>query len=174
MNVLWKAINANKFFVKDNRMTESNPYATPNSEIRNIDIRSGRPGWVWVILISYVFSVIMTLVSIGLLLAGKIPIPIESKQYLDHLTIADYGASLLTMCLNLTAAVLLFRLRRISLHFFMIALSISVIYTIWRAITTGWLDLAGGSGATGVLFGYGLKVVVCFYVWRLKNDGVLN
>jgi len=149
-------------------MTEPNPYAAPKSEIGSLNVSSGRPGWVWVIFIFYAFSFISTVVSYGLLLSGKISIPTDKQQYLNGLTSVDYAVSLLMVVINVVAALLLFRLKKISLHFFMLALLISVLYTIWRAATTGWLGAVGGAGIVSLLFSYGLKIAICFL--RVEAD----
>jgi hypothetical protein len=153
---------------------ELNPYTAPKAEIRSKDMAHGRPGWVWAIFILYLFSAISTVASYGLIMAGAIDLPEPQKQYLASLTASDYVLSFLTAGINLVAAIHLFRLRKISFHFFMAALLLGAVVMAWQVITNDWVSAAGGRSVAGVIFSYGLKIAICVYVWRLANTGVLK
>lgn len=154
-------------------MTESNPYATPKSELRGPGATGGRPRWVWAIFIFYMFSAVATFFSFYAVYSGAIPLPEEQKRYLADLTAFDHILSFGILGINLVAAVQLFRLRRISVYLFAAALSLGVLMTTWKISTKGWLAATGGSGSS-VLFGWAIAVAICLYAWRLARKGVLK
>lgn len=153
---------------------ELNPYSTPRAELQSQNLKPVRPGWVWAIFILYVLSAISTVASFGLIMSGSLDLPEDQRQYLANLSATDYAISFLIASINLTAAILLFRLRKASFHFFMASLLLNVLVTIWHATTNGFYPAAGGAGIVGILASYAFRVAICFYVWRLVRNGTLK
>ena len=155
-------------------MTNSNPYATPSADVRDTDIAPRRPVWVWIIFVFYVFSAASTLISYFLLFSGAINIPEEQKQYMANLTFADHALTFLMGTVNLVAAVLFFRLKKVSAYLFPASFVVGLLMTLWHVATKGWLTAMGGSGLIGALFGWAIAGAVCAYAWRLRKNGVLK
>lgn len=137
-------------------------------------MQNKRPGWVWVISIFYFISAVWTLLSIYLIYYGEIPLEAEQKQYFDSLTTLDLATSIGLGGLNFLGAVSLFMLKKVSYYFFGITLFASIVFTLWHALTTGWLAALGGSGITGAVLGFVLAITVFLYVKRLKERGILS
>ena len=155
-------------------MTDSNPYAAPSAVVRDPDTTAGRPVWVWIISVLYIFSAGSTLVSYFLLFSGTLGIPEEQRQYLASLTVFDHALTFLMGAVNLLAAVLFFRLKKISAYIFPANFAFGLIVTIWHAATRGWLGAMNGPGFVGYLVGSAMAIGVCAYAWRLRKTGVLK
>ena len=155
-------------------MTNSNPYATPSAVVRDPEMNSGRPVWVWIISIFYVFSAGSSLISFYFLFSGTIRIPEEQRQYLANLTVFDHALTFLMGAVDLVAAVLFFRLKKASAYLFPATFIFGLLITIWHAATKGWLTALGGPGFIGALFGWAIAIGVCAYAWRLRKTGVLK
>lgn len=153
---------------------ESNPYATPKSDVTQPVEVGGRPGWVWVIFILYMFSVVTTIVWLILLQTRSISIPEVQLRYVESISRTDYIFTFILLGINIVAAILLFRMRRSSFHFFMAGLFISFVYTIVHTLNSGGIQVYGSSGVAGIIGGYAIKVAICAYVWRLRNAGRLR
>lgn len=131
-----------------------------------------RPVWVWLIVIFFFLVSLATLASFLGIRSGAIEINESKRAYIDGLSTIDYAASLLLTCLNLLAAVLLFRLRKEALYLFVCALVLNVLLTTWHVFTKGLAAVASG-GLTTIVLGFGLPCLICYYTWRLKSKQVL-
>ena len=136
--------------------------------------RKKRPVLVWVITIFFFVSAIWTLLGFYLLVSGTASLTPAQKSYLESLTAIDYTFTLLLGLTNLIGAIALFLLRKAALYFFVGALALNGFMSVWHAISKGWLEALGGAGALGALFGLGIAVAVCLYVWKLAKSGVLS
>lgn len=155
-------------------MTDSNPYAAPRAAVRDPGSARGRPAWVWVISIFYVFSAISTAVSYYFLYSGKIDIPEDQRRYLASLTALDHALTFVIASVNLLAAVQLFRLRKISAVLFPSGFALGLAVTAWHAASKGWYTAVQHNGFAGMLIGWGIAAAVCLYAWRLARAGVLK
>jgi hypothetical protein len=130
---------------------------------------------VWVIFIFEIVALTVGLISLGLILSGRLRLHMNSAQqkYFAHLTLFDHLSSALSILLNASAAIQLFRLRRTAFNLFATALVLNVILTIRAALTTSWLE-AMGHGGISALLGFGLAVGILWYVYRLDQRGILS
>lgn len=155
-------------------MANSNPYAAPSAVVRDPDTTSGRPVWVWIISGLYVFSAGSSLVSYFLIFSGTLSIPEEQRQYLANLSVFDHALTFLMGAVNMLAAVLFFRLRKVSAYLFPAIFSFGLLMTLWHVATKGWLTAMNGPGLVGTLIGWALAIGVCAYAWHLRKTGVLK
>ncbi len=81
-----------------------------------------RPVWVWLIVIFFFVGSFANLASFLGIISGAIELNESKRAYFDSLNTVDYAASVLLACLNLLAAVFLFRLRKEALYLFFCAL----------------------------------------------------
>lgn len=155
-------------------MQDINPYAAPRAAVADPGSSSGRPGWVWAILIFYCLGAVGTIVSYLGVFTGAIDLPEDQRQYFAKLGFIDYALSILIVGTKLVASVQLFRLRRQSLYLFPSALVLGLLSTGWHAASKGWVTAVGSSGLASTLFGWGISIAVCVYTWRLAKAGVLK
>jgi len=132
-----------------------------------------RPKLVWVVLLWFLFSAGYTILSFVLIYSGLISVTPEQAAYLRSLSPLDYTLTLAIASLNIAGAVSLFLLRRVAFQLFTIALVASLLATVAHAVSKGFLAALGGTGAVGLVIGYGILVLVCLYTRRLKARGVL-
>jgi hypothetical protein len=137
-------------------------------------VRRKRPILVRVISLFFLLSAIWTLLSFYLILSGTIPLQPAQKAYFDGLTPIDYASTIVVGLLNMTAAVMLFLLRRIARDLFLASFGISFVLAVLHTTTKGWAEALGGPGLIGALIGYVLVIGVCIYAWRLSARGVLH
>lgn len=153
-------------------MSDNNPYAPPRAEVRDRQA-AGRPVWVWVICIFYLFGAISTAASLAFVYSGSASLSEQQRQYFASLSIVDHVLTLLVLGINTTAAVLLFRLRKLAATLFPTGFAIGLLHTAWQAAAKGWYAAIAG-GFAGVMFGWVIAVLVCLYAWRLAKTGVLK
>lgn len=133
-----------------------------------------RPAIVWGISILYFLSAVWVLSSSLLLYSGKIRLSGDQKAYFSSLTFFDYATSVLLMTLNLSAAVLLFRLRKRALFFFLAAFGLELATTIYHVAAKKWVGAVGGPGVLGTLLGSTMSVAILIYVRRLSAQKILE
>lgn len=156
-------------------MDKENPFTPPKAEVADLSSHRERPAWVWVILIFYVFGAGSSLLSYWLIFSDTLPIPTAQKEYFARLTVFDHALTFAILMINLTAAVQLFRLRKIAAKLFPVAFGLGLLVTAWHAAGKGWLTAIGNSGGlAGVAFGWVISVLICVYAWRLAKNGTLQ
>ena len=155
-------------------MTDNNPFAPPRADVRDTPMQRGRPVWVWVISIFYLFGAFSSVLSYAMIYSGKLPMTEQQSQYMANLTIVDHFLTAVILGTNIVAAVLLFRLRRLSAYLFPAGLALGLLVTAWHALARGWANALNGAGVVGAAIGWVVSIVVCFYVWRLTNKGILK
>ncbi len=136
-------------------------------------VRYRRTVWIWVIAIFYMVGTAWTFLSLYLVLSGSIPVNEAQRRYFDSFTLGDYVLLFGTSAINLAGAVSLFLLRKVALYLFLTGFAISVVTTLFEALTTNWTQAIGG-GAVGIVLGYAIAIAVCLYVWRLARQGRLR
>lgn len=156
-------------------MTADNPYAAPKAEITECEAPGGRPAWVWVIVIVQITAVLLALLSFAVVFWGVVALPEAQRQRFASLTFVDYLLTAAVTGTQLAAAVFLFRLRKISAYLFPAALVLSLSITAWRAASRA--DWYAGVGSTTLqvsLVKWSISLIVCLYVWKLAQKGVLR
>ena len=132
-----------------------------------------RTKWIWVISIFYFISAGYTLLSFLLIYSGKVPLAPVQQAYFENLSLVQILTMIAIGITNLSGAVFLFFLKRISFYCFLAGLVISTFQTIQQIIYSNWLQAIGGPGFVGFLIGYAISVLVCVYCWRHIKKGLL-
>lgn len=134
-----------------------------------------RPIAIWVILIWYLFISLSTPLSLLAIYAGLLPISPNKIAYLNSLSWVDHVFSTVIVALNVSGAITLFMLKKISAYLLSAALAISIITTLPQAFLNASLGKILGAGSLiGFFVGYAICLVVCVYAFRLKNRGFLS
>lgn len=137
--------------------------------------RSGgkRPKLVWTVFLFFLFSVGYTALSFYLVYSGSVRVMPDQAAFFSSLSVFDHTMTVVIAALNIAGAISLFLLRKIAFHFFAASLIIGILATVVHAMTKNFLVALGGSGAVGMIIGYGISIAVCVYAWKLKARGVL-
>lgn len=133
-----------------------------------------RPVWVWVITIFFVVQVGVMIRSFVLILSGAVGITPAAQAYIAGLGPLSYIMMAGLGLLNLTAAVLLFLLKRAAVPLFATSFVLNVGFTLVNAVATNWAQAVGGVGLAGALFGWFTLGAVALYSWHLWQAGVLR
>ncbi len=102
-------------------------------------------------------------------ITGQLPLPPSERFYLDNLSTFDYLVIFSSVMLNLYAAIALFFMRHAALYFFVTALALNAMLTIWHLVSEGWIMATGGD-VVSTAIGYSLQIGVCLYCWWLARD----
>ena len=135
-----------------------------------------RPGWVWMILMFYLYSVVWTLLSFYRIRSGAIPLNPQQQAYFDGLNLFDYSMTVLLEVTNLAGAISLLLLRKVALYLFGSALVINMLFSVWGLLSTNWTQAFAthlSAVITGGVIGWVIMIAVCLYTWRLTRNGVL-
>ena len=133
-----------------------------------------RPRGVWIISGFYLLSVGWTLLSFALTYSGAIRINAAQRAYFANLGILDYLSTILVSLLTLTATVLLFRLRKMAVLLFGVALALNIAIALLQAFTTNLTQALGGSGLLGMVFAWIILGAVVVYARKLDQSGLLS
>ena len=135
-----------------------------------------RPGWVWVISFYYVLSVLWSSIALYALSSGGIHVTPEGKQYFASLNMFDYALSVFQSLLSLSAAVMLFLLRKVAYPLFCTAFVVALASILWNVFARNWLAAMKSmrGGLLGALIGMAILFAVCFYTRRLSETGKLR
>ena len=125
--------------------------------------------WIWLIVIWFFASGILSLASFFAVQFGAIPLSPSQRADFDRLGMLDHLAGVLSATLNVGAAISLFRLRRLALYLFWAAFAISV-------LLAGWQATGRGLGGSLVELGIGLCLLgaACIYTQKLGAQRVLS
>ncbi len=140
------------------------------------EIANKRPVWVWVISVFYILSAAWTCIAWYMVISKGMYVTPEGKTYLESLTAFDYAISIIQALLSLSAAVMLFLLRKVAYRLFCTALVVALIATAWHTLARGWLTAMQSirGGLFGAVMGVALLFAVCFYTGRLRERGKLR
>ena len=126
------------------------------------------------IAIIYIFGGLWGLLSLVLTRLGTIAIPPEMKAYYEGLTIIDYGVTVIVTLLNLTGAILLFRLRSKAVGFLGAAVGISALSLFYRLFTSESSEALATPGSSGMVIGFVVSVAVVVYAYWLHSRSILR
>jgi hypothetical protein len=115
----------------------------------------------------------MTLLSLWQIQTGQIPVGIEQLADLKKASLTWSLGGLIPV-LNIAAAVSLFLLRKVALYLFMAIVALGLINGLWQLLTSDWFENIGGQGCLGAIIGYSIATLICVYIFRLKQRGVLH
>jgi len=153
------------------------PYAPPAARVEDADDRSAqtrRPKLVWVIAVLYVVGGGWGLLSTGLMRIGVIPIPPETQAYFQGLSLLDYVLTAVVTILNITGAILLFRLRSKAVAFLAAALAIAILSLLYQLATGALRVLLSTPGSFSMFISIAFSIAIVYYAYRLRANGVLR
>lgn len=156
---------------------DRDPYTPPSAHLDDTHGAAEtprRPKLVWVIAVIYVFGALWGLLSLALSRLGTIPVPPETQAYYEGLTIIDYGFAVVVTLLNVTGAVLLFRLRSKAIGFLGAAVGVSALSLLYQLSTPAFRAALAAPGSSGMIVGLALSIAVVIYAYRLKLRGILQ
>ena len=125
--------------------------------------------WVWLITIWFFGGGILSLTSFFAVQFGAIPLSPSQQADFERLGMVDHLAGVISATLNMSAAIALFRLRRLAIYLFWAAFAISV-------LLAGWQAASRGLGGSLVELGIGLCLLggACIYTQKLGAERVLS
>lgn len=129
---------------------------------------------VWVISVFYFVSAAWVIWSVVGIFTGVIPLNDAQKEYFQSQSILDYGFPLLLGATNLTAAVLLFFLRKPAFYLFLTTFTVGIVVTIYQIFARDWLGVVGDSGLKAAVIGWIINIAVILYSKRLIDRGILR
>lgn len=156
---------------------DRDPYTPPSAHLGDTHGPAEtprRPKLVWVIALIYVFGALWGLLSLALTRLGTIPMPTETQAYYEGLTIIDYGFAVVVTLLNVTGAVLLFRLRSKAIGFLGAAVGVSALSLLYQLSTPAFRAALAAPGSSGMIVGLAVSIAVIIYAYRLKLRGILQ
>ncbi len=154
---------------------EHNPYEAPKAALPDLPDPSGRPGWVWVIVIFYALGIVGTLISTIAVLAGRPLGGQAASSYLSNLTTLDHVFSLIVASVSALGTIALFRMKRRALHFLLAVFLLSVAnFGINVALRPAYRAMFDQVGYWGLIAGWAINIAIVLYVWRLQTKGLLR
>jgi hypothetical protein len=133
-----------------------------------------RPFLVWVISVFLTISAIWAFLFYTQIFTGPIPITGELRQYLENLTIAKHIRISLSIVANVACAIYLFQLRKVAFYIFCVIFSLIVYKNLFHFFDKEWVNAVGLEGVIALTLGLALYSAICFYLWKLKVNGVLR
>lgn len=133
-----------------------------------------RPILVWLIAVFYGLGALWTLLSFALFFSGRINVPPAEAAYFASLTPIDLTLTVLLAISGLVGAIMLFRLKRSALVFFLIALVLNISYSIWTFLMNPAFRTVAQQSVIGLITGLTVVSLITFYVYRLKKRGLLQ
>ena len=112
--------------------------------------------------------------SLFLTFTGNIPLSEAQKAYLASLNGADYLLTIMAALLGVSAAVMLFLMRKAAYYLFCATLALNMAFTIWHIISRHWISVIGIAGLAGAAVGWLILFAICLYTARLAAQGTLK
>jgi hypothetical protein len=136
------------------------------------DPRTKRPFGVWVILLLYIVAAVSALLGFALLFTGKVELNPAEKAYFANLSIFDHASTVVLGAINMTAAILLFRLRKAAVLFFCIGFVLNLVLTVRAVFGSNWTEAMGGS--VNPFWALLAAFAIVLYAMRLAHRGILH
>jgi hypothetical protein len=135
-----------------------------------------RPVLVWIISFFYFLCTPLSLLSLAMIpMLSSLPhISDAQRDYFESQGFLDYALAIVNGVGNLTAAILLFMLRRAAFHTFAGMFVFGLFVLGYNVLFKNWVGAVGTSGVVGGLIGLGFSAAILFYVWHLFRKGVLR
>lgn len=144
-----------------------------NVRWRQTNMAVKRPIPVWIIAILCILAGLSQLLSHTAIIAGLVPLDQRTQAVVASWSLLDKLAPFLLSILLLSAAIALFRMKRIAFHLYVAYLALVTLATVQQAITTRWVEQFG-SAAWSAVAGVALFAAVVWYVHRLRAGGKLE
>ncbi len=146
--------------------------AVRKQDVVTVAARPTRPALVWLISIALgLMASAASLVLVWLLFAKPALLAPQARFARESLSAFDWASLFVMSVTLLTSMVMLFRLRKSSVHVFGLYVALGLLGTAWYAMTPGqesYFDL----GVT-LFVGMPVAIVVLLYMLRLKKRAVL-
>jgi len=133
-----------------------------------------RPGLVWVISIFYVIAFGWSLLSVILIYTGIIPTNQAQQAYFDSIGTGGILFSIFITILNMTAAVMLFLMKRHAFYFFLGGFFLSVMITVRDIISNNLIEAMGVLGLIPIFISWAFIIAIILYTRKLIKRGVLK
>lgn len=130
-----------------------------------------RPGWIWLIAIWYFISFTLSAIGIYAVYEGLVPLSEDHLAYYKSVGPLQHVISIVIAVTNGAGAIYLFRLRKEALVFFSNALVLGFGWSLWAIFHNGLLRVMP---LTSLVLSWALGLLVCRYVSRLIDSGVLR
>jgi len=132
-----------------------------------------RPILVWIISGFFFLSAGYTLYAFISLISGATPLNAQQQLYVDSLTPINYMTSIGIAALNLSAAVMLFLLKKQAAPLFLAGFTLGILSGVYNIATTNWLE-TGAASVVGFFLSQLLVLAVVAYVFKLRKRGTLT
>ncbi|HKQ96516.1 MAG TPA: hypothetical protein VJV75_01445 [Candidatus Polarisedimenticolia bacterium] len=140
-----------------------------------------RPGWVWAIFLLYLFGFVSFLALQAMRAVPWLPVNAALEGSLGRLTPFDWGMAWIGNFLSMTAATLLFFLRRTAVWAFLVSILVGGVNTVRVLVTRGMAEPLTTMGGFGIVMlclslvtSLLISVAILAYVVSLYRRGVLS
>jgi hypothetical protein len=137
-----------------------------------------RPLGIWIITAFYFLSAYTLLRSYLLISNGLVPMNDAQRSYFSSISAVNWVIPIISGIVVLVAAASLFLLRRVSLTLFVIGFCLSLLSTLFEALTTNWVkamaSTGNGGGLIGVAVGWIIQIIVLLYINNLVKKKILT
>jgi hypothetical protein len=146
-----------------------------DEETRTIQENSTRkPFLVWIIFIHTLIVFIISIFSYYMILAGKIPMDIQQRSYLNELSLLDHLVAIFSLLLIMAGSIFLILLKKRSIYFFTISFIINLATNIYYLYFKTWNSGIIRPKILSVSIGLLIQVVIIYYILFLRKKGKLN
>jgi len=140
-----------------------------------------RPGWVWGIFLFYLVTAGWAILARVLIWVDLYQAPEEQLAILRNQSIGSVFFGFALAGLSLTAATMLWLLRRLAFTLFVAATALTICSTVWQMFSGGPLDQLMSQSTLilivmlfSLLGGWAISLAICMYAWKLRQQGVLQ
>jgi hypothetical protein len=136
--------------------------------IDHISVR--RPVWVWVIIVFYTFTIVVSLPSLIAATTGALQMSGPAAAHYQSMGASGYLRLGLSLTLMVLVVVSLFRMRRSALYFAIAAILYGQIVWLWQFAQMKSMGLGLGRMAFNAIVG----AAIALYLWHLTRRGLLR
>lgn len=133
-----------------------------------------RSAWVWLITVFSLLAVLDGLLSLVLIERGLLPLSELHQSFYATLAAAEWLLLALPDVLLLVATLMLFRLRREALQWWLAVLVIGPLVDLYFWLVTDWSRTVGLLDQISIALGLLIQLAVVGYCLRLQRRGVLK
>jgi hypothetical protein len=107
--------------------------------------------------------------------ASGLTIRSDAQQaYFKNLNWLDISPSLLELAANAVASIGLLLWRKIAFSLFSVGFALGFGAFLWKLRSTGWPPPHDEFGGFGAIVGWGTRLAICIYCWKLVRKGLLR
>lgn len=150
-------------------------YNSPESELRDDNVKPRRPLLVWLI---FIFSCLglFGLVTHFSMVSGALPLEGPALEYYQRMTIIDHILIVVFTLFSFACALMLFRLKLVAVKMYWAYIGLSLLYQAYNWLNTEYRNLAMSQPGVEYSMAFTLlwMVFLLWYLQRLKNKGLLR